>query len=200
MNVPFPMFPGWARPMDTASDIDPYAAYRAAPDESDLQAIRRLAAELVAANRTAEEAEKAFDRAKDRVRQLAEKEIPELMSRAGQRSGLVTADGIRVDVKDVVRANIPVSRRDEAYDWLDAHGEGGMIKRAIEVPFGQDSEKDVLVQLDVLRESYPDARVTKKIESSTLAAWVRERLRSGESVPDELISVHQMPVASATAK
>lgn len=200
MNVPFPMFPGWARPMTTTPDLTAYAAdAQKGPTAEQLSSLSGLVARLVSAENVRGEAERRLKEAQAEEDELRLKLIPELMRAAGTLL-YVTSDGKKVEVSEVVKASIPVAQRDAAHDWLDQNGQGGMVKRAIEVPFGRDSEDAAMAELEALREAHPDARVTKKVEASTLTAWVRERLRAGEAVPEDLFSVHRFDAAKVTQK
>lgn len=177
-----------------------YSADRPAASTDSLQTITRLAYALVEATVARDAASEALDRAQALVDQLSQRDLPEAMAAAGQKAGLVTDAGV-IDVKPTVRVNIPAATKDRTFDWLDQNGHGAIVKRTIEVPFGRDTEQDALVLLDGLREAHPDARMAKKVEPSTLSAWVRQqRELAGTLPPPELLTVHDMPVASVKAK
>lgn len=172
-----------------------YAADAAAgPTESDLAELSRLVGDMVAAEDEVARLEAQLDSASKRLETISRREIPDLMDRAGT-SLYRTKDGMRVEVQRKVRASIPAATRDQAHDWLDDNGHGGLLKRTVEVAFSRQQEPDARALLDRLAETYENVRVQKKVEPSTLTAWVKERLGLGEPVPDELFSVY--PFAEA---
>jgi len=57
-------------------------------------------------------------------------EIPECMDAEG--IGNITLEGIgRITLTSDVYASIPATMREDAYDWLDANGHGGIIKPTV---------------------------------------------------------------------
>lgn len=125
---------------------------------------------------------------KKRLRTILEKEIPSLMEDAGCED-FTTTSGLKITLKDVVRAAIPVSSRPEAYAWLQENGHGAIIKRTVAVGFAVDEESDAAQLEKILRSQYTNVRQEQKVEPSTLRAFVREQLEEGGELPLDLFGV-----------
>ena len=84
----------------------------------------------------AEQKEAELGRAKALLKDVCEVELPELMRSLGMNS-LETEDGIRVALLEKIRASIPRAKQDEAFAWLDEHGNSHLIKRQFIIDFGK---------------------------------------------------------------
>lgn len=123
--------------------------------------------------------------AKERLRDVAERQIPDLMDEIGVDT-ITTSQGLKVSVKTTLHASVPVVQRDAAWNWLDEHGHGGLIKRSVMVAFNRDQEAAADELVDGLRSKFPNVKTERKVEPSTLSAFIREQLQEGEEVPLEL--------------
>lgn len=162
-------------------------------DPKKLADLSSLAADLFEAQREVEELETQLANAKEKVRVLGEVTIPELMAEVGVEQ-LKTSSGITVKVASRVRASIPADMREAAYDWLDSHGHGGMVRREVKVGFRKEQEELASELLDELRPRFPDARWDRNVHHSTLAAWVRNMLKEGKEVPQGLFSLYEQRI------
>ena len=126
----------------------------------------------------------------ERLRDVAERQIPDLMDEIGLDT-ITTSAGLKVSVKTTLRASVPVAQRDTAWDWLDAHGHGGMIKRSVQVAFNRDQESAADELVDGLRSKFPNVKTERKVEPSTLKAFIREQLEEGNEVPMELFGAFE---------
>lgn len=123
----------------------------------------------------AAEAEAAFKEKKALVRRYEEHLIPEAMREAGVTETKLTS-GYTVKIKSDVRASIPKAKEAEAFAWLESNGQGGMIKRTVEVPFAMGEEDRVRELMDDLQAREFSCGARKKVESSTLRSFVRRQL------------------------
>lgn len=140
-------------------------------------------------------------KAQERVRDLEEQTIPELLESIGwaESSKLVTPAGNRVELKRSVHASIYAAAREQVFQWLDDHGEGGMIKRKVIVPFGRDDEASAKSLEETLRADGFETTVERKVEPATFSAWVRQRVEAGDELPpDNLISIENKKVAKVS--
>lgn len=146
--------------------------------------------DLYEEERNIERIERELAEAKDRARTLSEVLIPDLMTEIGLEK-VKTKDGLEVSVKSTVRASVPSDRREAAYDWLDSHGHGALVRREVSVAFRKEQESAARELLDALRGQFPDAREQRFVHHSTLAAWVREQLRKGKQLPTDLFGIYE---------
>lgn len=138
---------------------------------------------LQAAREDVARCENALKTAQAKVLDLEEFRLPALLDDLGSEIYRLP-DGTTVEVGTDVSASVPLEKRREAFDWLDANGHSGLIKRSVIVSFTREQEAQARDLLEQLRATYPAAKEEKKVEPSTLSAWVRSRLREGEPVPD----------------
>ena len=146
----------------------------------------------------------------DRVRDLSERQLPELLDAARQLE-LKTASGLLVKLNNVVRASISEAKKVNAFKWLRKQGHGAIIKTTIEIPFqaGQDKHAqelkaflEFLMREDVIKtlqglypketKSFKNAlvwlgnspataiRLISSVHAQSLAALVRELLKDGK--------------------
>lgn len=180
--------------MTTQKSPYDYSEFTETPDADDLGRLAELAKDQFAAEQEVAEADAALKAAKAKLRDIAERDIPELMATIGV-SEFSTTSGLKIKIRRVIRASIPVAKRPTAYRWLDDHGEGGMIKRSVLVGFNRDQQDEARSLLDDLRKKFENVREDQKVEPSTLRAWIREQLDAGKTIPMELFGAQEVRVA-----
>lgn len=155
-------------------------------------------AELAEKQHQAEEEVKRIEAdlaaAREKLNQLSEHQIPSLMDELGLQD-FKTSSGLKVLVKETIRASIPAARAIEAYAWLRANKHGALIKRAVSVVFstGEDELADKL--LAEISEQGLEAEDKASVHAQTLAAFVREQLAEGNEIPMDLLGVHRQRVS-----
>lgn len=128
-------------------------------------------------------AEETLKAAKERLRNIVEVELPELMDEAGQKD-CVTSGGVRLVLQENVRVSIPKDERGtRALEWLRENGHASVIKSEVSIEFGkgQDAQADALTQELRTKGLMPSQSIG--VHPQTLAALVRELLRDGVEVP-----------------
>lgn len=158
-----------------------------------LSKISMLADELLRTQEAAEELEKHLAAVRARADQISQVLIPELMQECGLQS-FKTTSGSKIELHDDVFASITEENKDAAFDWLDQNGHGGMIKRKVEVMFNRDQQEAARKLEADLRKEFPNVTEKGDIHAQTLKAWVRNRLKAGEKIP-QAISYFQKKVA-----
>jgi hypothetical protein len=126
----------------------------------------------------------------ERLRVISEQTLPEMMDELGVPE-FKTSDGLTIKIKETIRASMGKTEKEknDALRWLEQNGHGAMIKRTVEVPFnkGQEDqarELEAKLQGEGLRSSF-----SKKVEPSTLRAFVIECLENGQDIPLDLFKV-----------
>lgn len=114
--------------VDYGADLD------VGPGDNLLAAIEQLAERQLDAEAEVDAAEAALKAAKERLRDVAERQLPEAMDQARQKE-ITTASNVRVKVVDKVRASVPEAKRAAAFAWLRENDHDSLIKTQLVVPF-----------------------------------------------------------------
>lgn len=163
-----------------------------------LNSLSKAVLELPGLERAVAEAEEALKRAQDALADRAEKLIPELMEKL-DLTVYPLRDGGKVIIKESVRASIPKPAEAQAFAWFRREGHGGLIKRELKASFGMGEDDEAAAALAALKEIGVSAEDKQSIHASTLAAWVRERLEEGKTIP-EMVGVFRQRVAKISVK
>lgn len=151
-------------------------------------AVQRLVGELRRADQQVEECEQALKDAQKWRRDLAERQMPELFEQLGVTE-LKMSDGLKVLVKEKIRASIPQKHREEAMAWLEEHGHAALIKRTLVAAFNRDQQESAAQAMEVLTKMFRNVKQDRKVEPSTLRSWVKQQLEAGEELPLDLFGV-----------
>lgn len=136
--------------------------------------------------------EARLTKAREVHRDLAERQVPELMDKVGM-SEFKTTSGLKIEVNETIRASISKAAAGGAFAWLKAHGHSALIKRLISVSFGK-GEDEKADELKAQLNAYEVDDVSN-VHPATLSAFVREKLQKGEDIPLDLLGVHRQRVA-----
>jgi hypothetical protein len=113
--------------------------------------------------------------------EIVHRQLPDLMNEVNQGTMTLLAEGnypaYRFNLKPFYKANIDNndSTAVEAYQWLEDHGEGDIIKRTITASLGKDSQvlhEKLCEIMDNLGVAY-DTKLG--VPWNTLTAWLKER-------------------------
>lgn len=175
------------------TETDPYAEFRATEAQASAEAIKQLSDlsdKLLDAERQVAEAEDALKKAQDHRRDIAERQIPELMDQMGLEEYKTNA-GLKVKVKEIIRTSIPQKHKDKAFKWLEDNGHGGLIKRTLSVAFARDEQERAAAAQAELKKHFANVKQDMKVEPSTLRSFVSHQLAEGEEIPEDLFGVHR---------
>ena len=173
-------------------EVPDYGDHAVTPKNADL-------AELTDAVRALERAEDELQDAtvealvKQQARDdLALCAIPRIMEGLGFKPGakIPLGGGVVVELSEDVKTKIPKARAEEAFAWLEAQGQGGLIKREIVVGFRREEQEAATELLGQLAD-YENVKEAQRVESSTLKKFVRDALARGEEVPRDLFGVFE---------
>lgn len=176
--------------MTQQEDFGAYADYTQAQDDGNALAELSLLADrqAEAALRVAE-LEKQLEEARDRLRDISERQLPEKMDELGMEE-FKTRTGLRIRIKEAIRTSIPKARQAEAFEWLRQNGYGGLIKRIVAVKFGK-GEDEVAEKLARDLANGHEVDDTASVHPSTLRSFVTEQLTNGVDLPLDLFGVHR---------
>ncbi|QYW02137.1 hypothetical protein CPT_Sonora_034 [Stenotrophomonas phage Sonora] len=181
--------------MNDLSDNNEYLQFTGpAAAEGELARLTALAEDQARAEAEVARLEAELGKARDRLRDVAERQVPELMDGIGIES-FKTSTGLKIEIAETIRASISVANAPRAFAWLREHGHAALIKRGISLAFGkgQDEKADLLVK--ELEEKGLDVEDKTSVHPSTLASFVRENLRDGKEIPLDLLGVHRQRVS-----
>lgn len=169
-----------------------YSQYEENPGSDDaLQRLSNLAEEQAKAEAEVLRVEGELKAANERLRGIAERDIPELMDSLNIKQ-FETASGLKIKVEEKMFASIPAANKPEAFSWLEGHGHADIIKRSFKVSFGRDEEEVAAEFAQQLRESEHPLNVEdkKEVHASTLAAFCKEQIEAGVDLPMDLFGAY----------
>ena len=158
-------------------------------DTDKVKSISELCNRLLDLQEQARRIEENLKSKNDEIRMLSEQEIPNLMQEAGV-SEFKLADGSSVSVKPFYAAKIPVSKTDEAFQWLTGNGYGDLIKNTVSLNFGKSEDNLANSLVEDLKSKGHNVSQKKKVEQQTLKAFVKEAIQNGQNVPMDLFGVY----------
>lgn len=145
-----------------------------------------------------ETAEKYLKDLKYKASKISTEDIPMLMEEMGVES--LEVDGHKIKVAPFVHARIPDDKKADAFSFLRSIGEGDIIKNEVTVGFssGQDNEAGAFVA-DLHDRGMEPAQKTY-VHSSTLRAWVKNRVTSGQELDFDTFGVYMGNEAKITRR
>ena len=158
-------------------------------DTDKVKSISELCNRLLDLQEQARRIEENLKSKNDEIRMLSEQEIPNLMQEAGV-SEFKLADGSSVSVKPFYAAKIPVSKTDEAFQWLTGNGYGDLIKNTVSLNFGKSEDNLANSLVEDLKSKGHNVSQKKKVEPQTLKAFVKEAIQNGQNVPMDLFGIY----------
>lgn len=178
-----------------------YSEFQEAPTESGFDKLDALVREQVQAEEEVAEAEAALKQAQQRYRDVAERQLPELMDEMGLAE-FTTRDGFKISIKEELRHSLSRDRKAAALRWLEEHQHGDIIKRAVQVRFGQGEEDAVKRLMDALGEldMSDRAEMDRSVHASTLKALLKQLLDEGVEVPLETFGAFRQRTAKIKSK
>ena len=131
------------------------------------------------------DAENKLKALKQEKHKLSIENIPALMDEMGNIER-IDVDGVTVERKMIISASIPAARKEEAFSWLREHGIDDIIKNDVTCSFGkgEDNVAGHVVGLLEDRGFYPKTKT--HVHSSTLRAFVKERITDGKPIDLDL--------------
>ena len=154
--------------------------------EDTLSMMRRLASKLVELEGKIDEKEKELNLLKEEHQKISCGVLADVMTQTGLTE-LVLTEGRKILLKPQVFASISKARMPHVVEWLKERNMDGIVKRHAVVSEVQLGALD-MYQIPYQRE--------ESIHSSTLKAFVRERLDADPDFPRELFGVSVVPTVT----
>lgn len=184
------------------TDTPDYSDYKEDLGGNILAAITAKANEQAAQEAKVAQLEEDLSAAKERLREINERELPDLMD-AGQQEDCKTSTGIRVRLLTKVRASIPKKNHAKALAWLRSHGHGDMIKVQVVAEFGKNdvdlaqsfeerlesTVSSIAAEMGRANDFTVNHKAKQEVHTSTLSSWAAKSLEDGDEIPMELLGV-----------
>jgi len=167
-------------------------------DEDVLGRISVLADEMHDLDKQIAESELKTKKLNEAHRQIAEEQLPELFEQVGMEE-LKTRSGLPLKLKNKIHTNISKGRKPNAIAWLDANGQGGMVKRSVIIDFNKTQEDKVTALLRLIGRGWPNNRTELNVHASTVKAFVVRQLAEGKDIPLDIFGVHCVDVVEITS-
>lgn len=164
-----------------------------------LAQIAATAREIIQKKKDVADAEANLKLEQNKLRTLQEEVLPELMKDAGQQK-ITTADGLTVEVKNVIRGTPSKDNEAAAYKWLRDHGQGGIINSRIEADLGKVDLDRAQKAMKALNDLGFQSRTKQTVHWQSLAAMVRELMERGDDVPLDILGVRVFTAADVKFK
>lgn len=169
-----------------------------ANEDDALGRISLLADEMHDIDKQIAEADLSVRKLREAHRQIAEEQLPELFEQVGMAE-LKTRSGLPLKLKNRVHTNISKGRKPNVIAWLDANGQGGMVKRSVIIDFDKTQEEKVKALLRLIGKGWPNNRTELDVHASTVKAFVVRRLAEGKKIPLDVFGVHCVDVVEISS-
>ena len=158
-----------------------------------------LARALLDADQEVDNAEQELKDAKEKARVLREETIPSAMQELGLEE-LKLNTGQKLSIKQEVYASIPAANKGQAYDWLNDHGFGGLIKVEVTTQFGKGEQEEAVRLSEQLRAMGLQPSLDQSVHAQTLKAFLKEQLAMGTNIPLDLFGARPVWTAKLSNK
>lgn len=123
--------------------------------------------------------------------------IPDLMASTGM-TNFTLANGVKITIKEDVRASMRADFIEQAVEWLDSQNLGGIVKDEVKVNFGRGEKNSAHMLMEYCKANNFAANEKMSIHPMTLKATVKEQLGKGIQFPEEFFSIQ--PLRKAVIK
>lgn len=124
---------------------------------------------------------------KQQKKDIAEKDLPELMNLLGLDS-LSTATGKKVVLNTFYDAKI--KDREAVFRFLEENGDASIIKDTITCTFDRGAHEKANETAEKLSENGVNFTRKEDIHHATLKAYVKEKIEAGEEIPREAFGAY----------
>ena len=163
-------------------------------DDNELQTLSENITRFLRIGGMIGDTEERLRKLKEQYRRLSEEDLPQKMAELGMQD-LRLKDGSRITIDMFYATRINKNNRDAAHAWLRQQGHGDIIKNQVSVSFGKGEDETALETMTLLEQEGLFPAQKESVHPSTLKAFVRERIESGDSAftldTQKLFSVYQ---------
>ena len=151
---------------------------------------RRILQQQLKMETELEIAEVELQNKKEQLRKLSEEIIPARMTELGM-SSTTMVDGSKVDVVENIYVSIPKDpdKSSACFAWLEDNGLGDIIKNQVGMSFGKGENQEANLLEDTIKDLGYIPEVKVSVHPSTLKATVRQLVKDGKSIPDNVFNL-----------
>lgn len=124
--------------------------------------------------------EELLRKLKEQYRQLSEEDLPQKLAAIGM-SELRLQDGSKITIDNFYSTRITEKNKEVAHQWLRDNGHGDIIKNDITVSFGKGEDETAQETMELLQKEGHMPKQREAVHPSTLKAFVKERIESGDT-------------------
>tara|TARA_Y100001973_G_C5198420_1_gene335881 strand:+ start:1162 stop:1734 length:573 start_codon:yes stop_codon:yes gene_type:complete len=173
----------------TAEFFEQDVDWKNATTDDEMKGVSDLAQKQVEAKNKVDQLTEELSLAKEELRDIQERQLPEKMAEVGF-SEIKLNNGVKIVIQDFYNAHISKANSEQAFAWLEDNGFGDIIKHEVGVKFGKDQSIDAVSAYDQLRAMGFTPYNNKGVHSSTLKAWVKEQIESGNgNIPTDIFGL-----------
>ena len=126
---------------------------------------------------------------KEELRLVQEQELPDALSEVGLTQ-IVLSTGEKISISEFYSAHISKANQQQAYQWLIENGHEGIIKNEVSLKFNRGESQIVDETVLALKSRGLSPEVKQSIHPSTLKAFVKEQLTTGNDIPTEPFGIY----------
>ena len=157
--------------------------------DGELSLVSALANKQLGLAKQLEELEASVKAKKEELRLTSEQELPDAMQAAGLTQ-IKLSTGENIAISEFYNAHISKANQEIAYTWLLANGHEGLIKNEVLLKFGREETAVVDETVAALKSRGLAPEIRQSIHPSTLKAFVKEQLTTGNDIPTEPFGVY----------
>lgn len=126
---------------------------------------------------------------KQKLLKLTDEDLPALLHEIGLTK-FELEDGSKIELKPTYGAHIKVDNRDAAFAWLRDNGFDDIIKNTVACVFGRGEDKKAETFIKVAHDAGVPATQKEEVHPSTLKAFVKERVETGDEFPMDIFGAY----------
>jgi hypothetical protein len=176
------------------SDVKPEA-----PKTEELEQLSSLVDQTLKVEDEIEELDAELKKKKLHHIKLTETDIPGVMNKVKMKK-FTTTDGFDVEIKPVIRANVPEANKSKVFKWLRANNHGAMIKTLLQISIspGQEKELQKLLGMKAM-DKFPDRKMNGSIHYQTLVSFIKKEKEKDAAFPMSMFNAVEIDQAKIKA-
>jgi len=157
--------------------------------DGELSLVSALANQQLELAKELEKLETAVKAKKEELRLTSEQELPDAMQAAGLTQ-IKLSTGENITISEFYNAHISKANQEIAYKWLLDNGHQDLIKNEVLLKFGREETAVVDETVAALKARGLAPEIRQSIHPSTLKAFVKEQLTTGNDIPTEPFGIY----------
>jgi len=118
------------------------------------------------------------------LRKLGEVDIPEVFIEMGNIQQFTLSSGLKISVKPDCAVSVKKGEEESAFEFLEQHGLGPIIKSNFNITFGKDDQALIDQTRKILNQEGLDHVEKRAVHASTLKSSIKKLTESGTQVPE----------------